>query len=215
MTSLLPPDDDLDELHARTYEVKTYLVDDEILVRGAVLDMKPAGLYVPDDPEPLEMHRMVVEFRVSFPELVVTAAEVMFETHPHSTCPTITEHYGKLVGLPIARGFTHKVRELFGGPRGCTHTTALLQAMAPAVIQSMWSVAARRQVDSGERFDPSTADESRFAANVNTCHVWAEDDEQMVSIRAGSIPEVPLQIERRLRELGRDPDDWNPGLAPE
>jgi len=37
--------------------------------------------------------------------------------------------------LSIARGFTHKVRGLFGGPRGCTHTTALSQAMAPEAIQ--------------------------------------------------------------------------------
>ena len=45
-----------------------------------------------------------------------------------------------LVGLSIARGFTHRVRELFGGPRGCTHTTALLQAMAPIAMQCFWSM---------------------------------------------------------------------------
>ena len=68
-----------------------------------------------------------------------SSANAALETHPHAACPRIEDHYQHLIGLSIARGFTHKVRELFGGPRGCTHTTALLQAMAPVAIQSMWS----------------------------------------------------------------------------
>ena len=82
----------------------------------------------------------VPEFGLSRLELerVVTH----FEHHPREECPSITAHYDELVGLSIARGFTHRVRELFGGPRGCTHTTALLQAMAPIGMQCFWSMKA-------------------------------------------------------------------------
>ena len=143
--SLLPPDDDLDLIHTRHYETRVYeLSEDELLVRGAISDLKPPGLYVVDDPEPLEVHRMQLELRVGLPALEILEARVLFESHPHSRCPLIAADYQKLVGLSIARGFNRRVRELFGGERGCTHTNALLQAMAPAVVQSTWSVSVRR-----------------------------------------------------------------------
>ena len=75
-------------------------------------------MYVPDDTEPLTMHHMVVEVEIAFPSLVIEAARTVLEIHPHGQCPSIEDHYQELVGLSIARGFTHKVRELFGGPRG-------------------------------------------------------------------------------------------------
>jgi hypothetical protein len=211
MAELLPPDNDLELIHTRNYETRVYFVsDEELLVRGAVRDTKPAGLYVEDDAETLDIHEMHIELRVSLPALTITAVEVLFETHPSARCPHITGHYDNLVGLSIARGFTHKVRELFGGPRGCTHTTALLQAMAPAVVQSVWSVNVRRMRNaavSGE----SVGNESRdrmFAANLNTCHVWAEDGEHVASIRRGELPPPPMQVVRRLEKLGRDPNSW-------
>ncbi|MFM7095022.1 MAG: hypothetical protein ACKOYL_10785, partial [Actinomycetota bacterium] len=63
MTNILPPplDTDLEEIHDRTYVVKSYRKDDRtIVLRGAVRDEKPAGLYIPDDPEPLPLHHMIV-----------------------------------------------------------------------------------------------------------------------------------------------------------
>ena len=136
------------------------------------------------------------------------------ETHPHEHCRQIEDHYQKLVGLSISRGFTHKVRELFGGPRGCTHTTALLQAMAPVAIQSMWSfrMAALRDdaVEDGGSPDFSTP-EARMramATNLNTCHIWAEDGLQVTAIRNGGPMEVPVWIAKRYAELGRDASTW-------
>ncbi len=213
--SLLPPDDDLDLIHTRTYETRVYaLSEEELLVRGAISDMKPPGLYVEDDPDPLEMHQMQVEWLVRLPELEITEARVVFETHPHDTCPMIAEHYQRLVGLQVARGFTHRVRELFGGPRGCTHTTALLQAMAPAVVQSTWSMSVRRgrlQVDGSEAGEAAAARRARLAANVNTCHVWHEDGEHVAELMSGAEHPPPLPISERLVQLGRDPETFRLG----
>ena len=143
--SILPADPDgLAVLHEREYRVRSYRLDDDggqhLLLRGAVRDQKPAGLYVEGDPDPLTFHHMQVELVVDFPGMEISAAAVLFEAHPHDQCVAITPHYGELVGLSIARGFTHEVRQRFGGPRGCTHTTALLLAMAPVAIQSIWSM---------------------------------------------------------------------------
>ena len=210
--SLLPPDDDLDLIHTRQYETRIYQVsDDELLVRGAVSDTKPPGLYVVGDTEPMEIHQMQLELRVRLPALEITSARVVFETHPQSDCPLIARDYQKLVGLSIARGFTREIRDLFGGPRGCTHTNALLQAMAPAVVQSTWSVSVRngrRSGESGSSLSPEER-ERRMLGNMNTCHLWAEDGEHVAAMRRGERPGYPpLPVRDRLRALGRDEETW-------
>ena len=141
----------------------------------------------------------------------IVAARAALEVHPHATCPRIEDHYQHLVGLSIARGFTHKVRELFGGPRGCTHTTALLQAMAPVAIQSTWSFRARVARTTGQGTADWGSPEARergIAMNLNTCHIWAEDGDQVRSIRAGEPMEVPVWIQKRFAKLGLDPKSW-------
>jgi hypothetical protein len=204
--------DAADELiHERAYVVRAYRKGtDTLVLRGSVRDQKPPGLYVPSDPEPLTVHHMIVDLTISVPSLEITGAKAVLETHPHAACPRIEDHYGNLVGLSIARGFTHKVRELFGGPRGCTHTTALLQAMAPVAVQSMWSF---RVAQAKENGNPSafSSPESRQGAlmmNLNTCHIWAEDGEQVASIRNNEPMEIPVWIEQRFAKLGLDPSSW-------
>ena len=194
-------------LHERNYVVRAYRSSaDEILVRGTIKDVKPPGLLVDDDPEPLLVHHMVVELRVHYPSLEITAADVVFEVHPQPLCPTITEHYRSLVGLSIARGFTHRVRELFGGPRGCTHTTALLQAMAPVVVQSWFGMAkSEGDVDGTDHRDDDALSKIRAAhreRNLNTCHVWAEDSELTNLAARGEPVPLPLPVLRRRAELG-------------
>ncbi|MBU3703612.1 MAG: DUF2889 domain-containing protein [Ilumatobacteraceae bacterium] len=220
MTDILPPpsDPNLQEIHDRSYVVRAYRMNDKtILLRGAVRDEKPAGLYIPDDPEPLPLHHMVVALTVTMPEMIITEAEVEFEVYPHGGCPAITAHYKSLIGLSIARGFTHKVRELFGGPRGCTHTTALLQAMAPVAIQSVWSMRAVNVAEGSAQVEPEpTTREERLARmrfNLNTCHIWDENGEQAKTVADGGDIGLPIWITDRYAKLGRDPMEWRKGMG--
>ena len=219
---ILPDDPDLEVLHDREYRVRAFRKDPNILIRGAVRDQKPPLLYLAEDESPLTIHHMQVDLEVAFPTLEIVGAVVHFEMHPNESCPSISEHYEKLVGLSIARGFTHKVRELFGGPRGCTHTTALLQAMAPVAVQCFWSIsasdakrAARAAVERGERVQrPNAAGiteaerEAQWGMNLNTCHIWAEDGEMVHNVRTGVAVSAPLFIRKRMDELGLPPDEW-------
>ena len=204
------PDDEL--IHERAYVVRAYRKAPDILVlRGSVRDQKPPGLYVPTDPEPLTVHHMIIDLHIAVPSLEILSAKAVLETHPHASCTKIEGHYDKLVGLSIARGFTHKVRELFGGPRGCTHTTALLQAMAPVAVQSMWSVRVAQARESGDKIGAFATAEGRergLMMNLNTCHIWAEDGDQVRSILAGEPMEVPVWIVKRFNQLGIDPTTW-------
>jgi len=52
-------------------------------------------------------------------------------------CDAITPHYRKLVGLAIRPGYTQKIKELFGGVRGCTHITELAGSLATAAFQTL------------------------------------------------------------------------------
>src|SRR3954467_4451752 len=172
---------DAQPLHERIYRVKAYRNEDgTVLLRGAVRDQKPANLFFPQDDGPLTVHHMVVDLVMDPTTFEITSARTVMEPHPHEICRVVEPHYDKLVGLSIARGFSAKVRELFGGPRGCTHITALLLAMAPVAVQSMFSMqsseATSQPVDGPRRM----TDEHRkraLAYNLNTCHVWAEDGE--------------------------------------
>lgn len=206
---------DLPMLHDRTYSVRSYRRSStEMLIRGQIQDQKPPGVYVDDDPDPLTVHHMIVDIVVKFPSLEIIDAAVVMETHPNTSCTSITDHYKQLIGLSIARGFTHKIRELFGGPRGCTHTTALLQAMAPVAVQSAWAMRSPTENDGTPVPAPlpsNPTDEQikeRFSFNLNTCHVWAEDGETIAKIKRGEELEPPLWIIERMTKLGLDPDTW-------
>lgn len=213
---ILPPDpvdhqgNTAEVLHDREYRVRAYrLADDRVLLRGAVRDQKPPGLYV-DDPDPITVHHMQIDLEVAYPFLEIVKADVRLRTHPNRECPHIEEHYQNLVGLSIARGFTHKVRELFGGPRGCTHTTALLQAMAPVAVQVIWSLRSSdaKRSDGPARQPTPEERTAMWQMNLNTCHVWAEESEVVANLRAGGESAAPVFVQERLVELGLKPEDW-------
>jgi len=214
---ILPPDPDgLDVLHEREYRIRAYRLaregdaGDRLLLRGAVRDQKPAHLYIATDPDPITIHHMQVELEIAFPSMLILESTVLFESHPHEQCVSIIDTYKGLVGLSIARGFTHKVRELFGGPRGCTHTTALLLAMAPVAIQCIWSMQATDARRSGETLRRGAAlsreeREQRMAASLNSCHVWDDDGDFVRELRQGVDIGLPIPMRRRYAELGIEP----------
>jgi Protein of unknown function (DUF2889) len=195
-------------LHDREYRVRAYRVSGEqIRIVGAVRDQKPPGLYIDDDPDPLTVHHMVLAIDIAFPSLEIIDVTTTFESFPNEVCPSVVPRYRELIGTSIARGFTHRVRELFGGPKGCTHTTALLQAMAPVAVQCFWSMRRAEASAVGEQagpFDAQQAGEQALRMILNTCHVWDEHGEHVAAQRAGVTPAVPVFMRARLEALGRD-----------
>lgn len=202
-----PPAEAMPILHDREYRVRALRLDAErIVIQGAVRDQKPPGMFLADDTEPMTIHHMTVSLEVSFPALEILDAEVHLEVHPHDECPRIEQHYQALIGLSLTRGYTHKVRELFGGPNGCAHTTALLTAMAPVGVQSLFAMHLAEAVLKGEPHPAfEGADDSgprasgAFGAIANTCHVMAGDP---ASRFAGKVGEqrLPIPVRRRLAE---------------
>jgi hypothetical protein len=215
---LFPVDANYPLIHTRQYQVQAFRMSDErFLLRGAIVDEKPAGLYIENDPDPIWMHHMIVELQIVYPTFLIEKASVEFKNHPHLSCTNITDHYKKLEGMSIARGFNAKVRELFGSSRGCTHIGALLAAMAPVAIQTGWSmrVSSVGEIDDSSK-SPEDFQEQRvkqFASTINTCHIWDENGAMIAKVRAGEEIEMPLPVVRRLRDLGRDETDWLAGRS--
>ncbi|MEY3575932.1 MAG: DUF2889 domain-containing protein [Actinobacteria bacterium] len=205
---MFPADPEYIRIHTRRYEVRAFhKSDDCLMLRGVVVDEKPVGLYIEHDPDPLWMHHMILDLEIHFPSLVIQKANVKFNEHPHTGCIGIVDHYKKLEGMSITRGFTGKVKELFAGPRGCTHTTALLQAMAPVAVQSMWSMRVASARARGISLE-SMGDGPQTASPVNTCHMWEESGDLATAVREGREIEIPLSISKRLRSLGLTDDVW-------
>jgi len=204
-----PPDPEGEPLlHQREYTVRSYRqAADRLRIRGMVHDQKPAGMYIADDPEPMSIHQMVVDLVIDFPSLEIVDVDVVMEVTPHTGCTRIEDTYRRLIGMSIARGYTHKVRELFGGPRGCTHVGALLQAMAPVAIQSFWSM---RSFDTPVSLAATPREErlQHMSRNFNSCHVWDTEGEFVKNILDGGEIEPPLWAVKRLGELGRPVSDW-------
>jgi hypothetical protein len=215
---LFPVDTNYPLIHTRQYQVQAFRMSDErFLLRGAIVDEKPACLYIENDPDPIWMHHMIVELQIVYPTFLIEKATAKFENHPHLGCTNITDHYKKLEGMSIARGFNAKVRELFGSSRGCTHIGALLAAMAPVAIQTGWSMRVSSVVDIDDSSkSPEDFQEQRikqFASTINTCHIWDEHGEMVSKVRRGEEIEMPLPVVRRLRDLGRDETDWLAGRS--
>jgi len=215
---LFPVDTNYPLIHTRQYQVHAFRMSDtKFLLRGVVVDEKPAGLYIENDPDPIWMHHMIVDLEIVYPTFLIEKASVEFKNHPHLGCTNITDHYKKLEGMSIARGFNAKVRELFGSSRGCTHIGALLAAMAPVAIQTGWSMRVSSVVDIDDSSkSPEDFQEQRikqFASTINTCHIWDEHGEMVSKVRRGEEIEMPLPVVRRLRDLGRDETDWLAGRS--
>lgn len=212
-----PDGSPLPALHDREYRVRAYRLDaGRLLLRGAVRDQKPPGLYVADDPEPLTIHHMQLDLVIALPSMEIEDASLEFQMYPNLECPAIVDRYRELIGLSVARGFTHQVRQLFGGPRGCTHSTALLQAMAPVAVQYTYSAGAFDARAHGEQLISGSTSgagperrEQLLAMNRNTCHVWADDSGTIERLRTDG-PSVPVFLERRLERLGRDAEGFDP-----
>jgi hypothetical protein len=197
-------------LHHREYRVDVYRAGPGLMrIRGQLRDTKPNGLEMLEDDRPMVIHHMVVDLLVDVATLEITSARPVMETHPHHQCTDVLDHYQHLVGLSITRGFTHKVRELFGGPRGCTHTTILLQAMAPVAIQALWSFMRPAPGEAPvELLSREEQQRSHFERNRNTCHVWADDGPMAGHLERGEDIPMPIWAEERFAERGIDVALW-------
>ena len=191
-------------IHHRSYETEAFDEGNGTMrLVGRLVDTKPQGLGMADG-EPLVIHDMIVEMIVAGDTFEILDITTTMQVRPYGQCTQVLDSYQQLVGVSIARGYSRKVKELFGGPMGCSHVGALLIALAPVAGQASWGLARLHDdpaVWSGAERDEADA-ERRTRLNTNTCHVWSADGEQIARLNRGEEAERPEWEAVRLTKLG-------------
>lgn len=188
-------------IHVRNYRVDAYRAGANVLrLVGHIKDENPHGL-VDEDPDPMPLHDMTVVLDVSVPDLAILDCRVEMSTHPHEVCPKILDRYDQVIGLSIARGFTHRVRDALGGPRGCTHVTMLVLAMAPVAWQAVFAFQDHPWPEPGSEAARAWM-RAAYELNRGTCWVFADDGPMKERVETGSDWALPLWARRRAEQLG-------------
>ncbi|MGH9081110.1 MAG: DUF2889 domain-containing protein [Acidimicrobiales bacterium] len=184
-------------LHRRVMEFEAYESDPGLLVIGRLRDERP---WAEGTSGPSTVHDMELRVTVRTDDMVVVEAVARMHSFPHAECPMIVEAFAGLAGLSVSRGFTRRVQERLGGPRGCSHLEQLARALGPVVIQAVTSRRALA-MSRGELRDLSSGTGSPWA--TNSCHVWAEGGVAEQKLAAGwrpgtgPYPSRPLEAIRR------------------
>ena len=161
-----------DKVHTRDIQIATYAYDDaHIIVEGELNDNRiiPNFSHTGELFPPGNIHHMLIRLLIEIESIRIVQVEIEMPGIPHQECPETIPIFAKLEGMRIAPGFTSKVRNLIGGPKGCAHLNGLLMAMASAAIQGLWTYRAkdrRQNKDIGELADDYL---------IDTCWVWRQD----------------------------------------
>jgi hypothetical protein len=170
-------------VHRRAIEYRAFEAGDALTIVGTLQDSRPWAL----DGTVAVVHDMELTVTVRIADLTITESSAVMRTFPHTECPGIVQAFAGLAGLQVARGYTRRVQELFGGPNGCTHLEHLARSLGPVVIQAITSSRALA-VSRGEADDIITGTNSPWARN--TCHIWAEGGVAEQKLAAGWRPGV-------------------------
>ena len=103
---------------------------------------------------------------------------------PWPICTDIALDYRKLIGLRIGPGFNRAVRQVLGGPLGCTHLTDLLGQVGNTYMQTSFPdrLARQRQVSA----DPRQWPDQRTLGFIGECRAWRADGDAV----AAEYPEL-------------------------
>ncbi|MGZ5684842.1 MAG: DUF2889 domain-containing protein [Usitatibacter sp.] len=132
------------------YDIEAHLVDTKPYDFRLAAGVRRAGELV---------HGMWLRITVDRNLVIVDAAAAMDAMPYVDHCDQIVPAYRKLVGLAIGPGYHQRLKELFGGVRGCTHITELAGILATATFQTM----------AGQRLQ----DPDKKPFQIDRCHALA------------------------------------------
>ena len=170
------------KIHTRGIKIATFAYDDaHIIVEGELNDNRiiPNFSRTGDLYPPGNIHHMFIRLLIEIESIRIAQVEIEMPGIPHQECPESIYNFAKLEGMRIAPGFTSKVRNLIGGPKGCAHLSGLLMAMASAALQGLWTYRAKEH----HHDEDINATVNEYL--VNTCWVWRQDGPLVDSLSKG------------------------------
>ena len=176
------------EVHRRVIDMKTYARDDGLFdVEAHLVDTKPFDFKPFAWPEPVRagqhLHDLWIRMTVD-DDYVVRAIEASSDVTPYAVCKGAQDTLSVLVGEPLARGWSAKVKERLKGAASCTHLMEMLIPMATTALQGMWGADVSRLVKiAGEG----------GAGKVDSCYAY-ERSRDVVKVQ---YPEHYVPVEER------------------
>ena len=170
-------------VHERTLELKSYpLENDKLIVEGRLLDQRKVRIHHWSGKvrDPGVVHLMTLRILVGGWPLTIEDAEAEIHDAPYELCPQTEETVRKVIGMPIASGFSEAVKNRLGGVEGCNHLTHMLVVMGPAALHGFWTQASRKPRPAPKSLDDVPA----LDMVINTCRLWAEDGPLVDMIKA-------------------------------
>lgn len=168
----LSPPSEREPVHTRQIVCQGYRRKDGLWdIEGHFLDTKHHEYRTADDhmlPPGAPLHQMLLRVTID-DELTIRQVEAITEDGPSRSCFEIHDAYRQLEGLKIGPGFNRKIRELFGGTRGCTHFSELLPPIAATALQTL-SQRYRRDVQ-----QQAALRQGGKPALVDSCHAFRAD----------------------------------------
>ncbi len=159
-----------EKIHQREINISTFKTDDkEIIVEGSLLDNRLVATYHLSgvDRPPDTVHHLIIRILVD-KKLVIRQVETEMPRTPHVECPETIDSLQDLVGMKISRGFTMKIKNMFGKGRGCSHLSELIISMAPAAIQGYWTAISGDPISEDLKY-------TMKLLLTDTCWVWRRD----------------------------------------
>lgn len=136
----LPPPAAREPVHHRAIDIRGYRREDGLYdIEAHLVDTKPydfklaSGIRAAGEP----VHSMWLRITVDR-QLHIVDAQASMDAVPYAEqCAEVAPDYRKLIGLAIRPGYLQRLKELFGGVRGCTHMSELAASLATAAFQTM------------------------------------------------------------------------------
>ena len=85
-------------------------------------------------------HEIDMVLYVDLNDTIIKEAKIQFIRQPDIICKETAKLADVLVGLSMGPGLTQKVKELLGGPSGCTHLMDLTLEAARAFMQGKFKM---------------------------------------------------------------------------
>ena len=145
------------EVHHRSIDMHAFARDDGLFdVEARLIDRKPFDYVRPSSPQPVPagqpLHDLWVRLTLDV-NFVVRAIEASSDVTPWALCREAEATLQVLVGEPVARGWSSKVKERLRGAAGCTHLTEMLVTLGTTALQGIRGSDPNRRLSAEGKID--------------------------------------------------------------
>lgn len=166
------------EVHHRVIDLQVFARDDgHFDVEAQLVDRKPFDFQRLSAPQPIPagapLHDLKLRLTVD-PDRIVRAVEASSDITPWALCREAESTLSVMIGEPIARGWSAKVKERLRGSASCTHLMELLLPAATAALQGIRGLdPERRRRELGTDGQPQ---------QIDSCYAYGRERKVVLSL---------------------------------